>query len=175
MDAVPTTADNAGSLLEGWFHAYHGALFRYLVRLVDQPEAAADLLQETFLRALTALDPAHPPANASAWLYRIATNLAYNTLRRRRRWQWLALPSTLHAPRFEPAVAEAQLIRACLARLSPREAEALLLHTYAGLTSVEIAALFGEKPATVRTRIARACARFGALYAKENPHELRDD
>lgn len=172
MNALPTTADNAGDLLSGWFEAYHGPLFRYLVRLIGHPDTAADLLQDTFLRAVIALDPARPPAQPAAWLYRIATNLAYNTLRRQRRWQWLALPPHLHDARFEQGVLEAQAIRACLARLSPREAEALLLHAYAGLTSVEIATLSGEKPSTVRTRIARACARFSSLYAKEHPHDL---
>jgi RNA polymerase sigma-70 factor (ECF subfamily) len=146
---------------------YGTPLYRYLVRLVGDEESAADLLQDTFIQALKALARG-TPANPSAWLYRIATNLAYNALRRRRRFSWLPFLGTEPAPAFEGDVALAQAVRQCLARLKPQEAQALLLHEYAGLTSAEIAALTDETPSTIRTRLSRAYARFAALYEKEN-------
>lgn len=65
-----------------WFADYQTPLFRYLTRLLGDEERAANLLQDTFARALTALKPHRPPDNPRAWLYRIATNLAYDALRR---------------------------------------------------------------------------------------------
>lgn len=166
--ATPYDMSDHYHLLSSWFEDYQAALFRYLVRLLDDQERAADLLQDTFMRALTALSAQPPPENPSAWLYRIATNLAYDALRRRRRLLWLPLSEREHAPAFEGSVATAQSVRRCLARLRPREAEALLLYEYAGLSCVEIAALTGDEPPTVRVRLHRARQQFRKLYEKES-------
>jgi RNA polymerase sigma-70 factor (ECF subfamily) len=166
--ASPLSAADQRRLVTDWFEAYQAPLYRYLTRLVGDPESAADLLQDTFMRALTALGHQAPPDNPSAWLYRIATNLAYSVLRRRRRLRWLPLLGAESAPAFEEGVADAQAIRRCLAQLRPKEAEVILLSLYAGLTSVEIGALTGENATTIRVRLSRACKRFETLYAKEN-------
>ncbi|MBI3941878.1 MAG: RNA polymerase sigma factor [Chloroflexi bacterium] len=152
----------------GWFADYATPVYRYLVRLVGDEEGAADLLQDTFIQALKALGRGSDPVNPSAWLYRIATNLAYNTLRRRRRFRWLPFLGDEPGPGFEGDVALAQSVRQCLAQLKPHEAEALLLHEYAGLTSGEIAAQTNTNPSTVRGRLSRAYAHFAELYQKEN-------
>lgn len=150
-----------------WFAEYQTPLFRYLARLLGDEERAADVLQDTFVRAFGALAARPPPDNPPAWLYRIATNLAYDTLRRNRRWRWLPLRGDEPARSFEGDVATAQSVRECLARLHPREAEALLLYEYAGLSCVEIAAQTGEPAPTVRVRISRARERFRKLYRQE--------
>ena len=66
--------------------AKHGLeLARHLRRLVRDDDIAADLLQDTFLRAHGALGGLRPGSNERAWLYRIATNAALNHLRARAR------------------------------------------------------------------------------------------
>jgi len=66
--------------------AKHGLeLARHLRRLVRDDDDAADLLQDTFLRAHGALSRLRPGSNERAWLYRIATNAALNHLRARAR------------------------------------------------------------------------------------------
>jgi len=66
--------------------ARHGLeLARHLRRIVRDDDAAADLLQDTFLRAHSALGRLRAGSNARAWLYRIATNAALNHLRSRSR------------------------------------------------------------------------------------------
>ena len=155
-----------------WFAAYQAPLFRYTLRLVEDQEQAADIVQETFLRALAALSKQAPPDNACAWLHRIATNLAYTTLRRRHRWRWLSLTGNERAPRFEGRLATVQIVRRCLARLRPKEAEALLLYELIGLSCPEIAALTGEEVGAIRMRISRARAHFADLYKKEAPDEV---
>ena len=88
-------------------------------------------------------------------------------LRRRKRLRWLRLSGDAQAPAFESGVAVAQSVRDCLARLRPKEAEALLLYEYAGLSCVEIAALSGEEPTSVRVRLYRARIQFRRLYKQE--------
>jgi RNA polymerase sigma factor (sigma-70 family) len=66
--------------------ARHGLeLARHLRRIVRDDDAAQDLLQDTFLRAHKALSRLGEGANARAWLYRIATNVALNHVRNRAR------------------------------------------------------------------------------------------
>lgn len=164
------TADDADAMCQlvgRWFADYQTPLFRYLTRLIGDEERAADLLQDTFARALSVLNPHAPPDNPSAWLYRIATNLAYDMLRQRKRWRWLPLIDQAQTRSFESEVATAQSVRQCLARLRPKDAETLLLYEYAGMTCVEIAALTGEEPTAVRVRVSRARERFRQLYQKE--------
>jgi len=165
-------AEDNRQVVAHWFAEYQGPLFRYLVRLVDDHERAADLLQDTFLRAFTALKSQPLPDNAFAWLHRIATNLAYTAIRRANRWRWLPLSGHERAPSFENNVATAQSVRRCLARLNSREAEALLLFEVAGLSCVEIAALAGEQPNAVRVRLHRARSRFCTLYERESVHGM---
>ena len=168
MDAAaPLDSDDRCRLVGLWFTEHQAPLFRYLVRLLGDEERAADILQDTFVRALRALDMHSPPPNPAAWLYRIAANLAYDVLRRRRRLRWLPLSGTEHAPAFESNVALAESVRDCLARLRPNEAEALLLYEYAGLSCIEIAALSGEEATAVRMRLYRARTQFRKLYGQE--------
>ncbi len=63
--------------------AKHGdELARHIRRIVRDDDAAQDILQDTMIRAYGALDRLAAGSNARAWLYRIATNAAFNHLRR---------------------------------------------------------------------------------------------
>lgn len=168
MDTTSAAQDDSNrKLLTVWFEAYHHELLRYLVRLTGDEQLGADVLQETFLRALVALPRTGPPENPPAWLHRIATNLALTALKRRSRWRWLRLSDAEPAPRQGADVATADLIRRCLLRMRPSDVEALLLYEWVGLSCAEIAALHGEAAATVRVRLSRARARFTQCYERE--------
>jgi RNA polymerase sigma-70 factor, ECF subfamily len=155
------------ALVTEWFQQHQAALGRYLGRLLGDEERAAELVQETFLRAFAALGRQAPPEPIAPWLYRVASNLAYDVLRRRKLLSWLRLRNDDAAPGFDDDVATTQSVRACLARLRPKEAEALLLYEYAGMSCAEIAALADEEPTAVRMRIHRARAHFRELYKRE--------
>src|SRR5688572_16136561 len=60
-------------------HALYGAA----MRLTRSPDDAADLVQETFLKAFKAFDQFEPGTNCKAWLFRILTNTFINKYRRR--------------------------------------------------------------------------------------------
>src|SRR5207247_9629198 len=58
--------------------AHHREIYRYLLRATFRASEADDLAQETFLRAYRAHRTLPPDANALAWLFAIATNVAKN-------------------------------------------------------------------------------------------------
>ena len=67
------------------FRRWSGPLLRFLERMLRDVGAAEELVQEVFLRVHRARERYAPEARFSTWLYRIATNLALNELRRPRR------------------------------------------------------------------------------------------
>ncbi|MEM8531995.1 MAG: RNA polymerase sigma factor, partial [Chloroflexota bacterium] len=165
-------ADDIRHLVAHWFAEYRVPLFRYLVCLLGDTESAADLLQDTFARALSRLAKQAPPNNPSAWLYRIATNLAYDALRRRNRLRWLPFRNHDLTTTIEDDIATAHSVRTCLARLGAKEAEALILYEYAGLNCIEIAGLVGVEAGAIRMRLYRARTQFRQHYQQEVADEL---
>ena len=96
-------AGDAGAF-DQLFERWAGPLLRYLERMVGDEATAEELVQESFLRLHGVRDRYEPRARFSTFLYRIATNLALNELKRPRRARGhddaddLALASTAPAP-----------------------------------------------------------------------------
>ena len=63
---------------------YKTQLSRFIAKFVQDEACADDLLQEAFLRVYRSADKFKPEGRFVGWLYRIATNLCLNELRRRR-------------------------------------------------------------------------------------------
>jgi len=115
------------------------ALLRYLRRLSRDPATAEDLMHETFERAARA---GRVPAETELrpWLYRIATNLAVDHLRRRRRFAFLQFSGRERDERA-PFDADADLVRRALRAIPPEQAAALVLRLHEGFSRAEIAQL----------------------------------
>ena len=187
-DARPAPAglNLAGSLIEQWFTRYQPPLLDYLYGMTRDREWAADLTQETFLRAYAAAsrDPA-AIERPQAWLYRIATNVALSALRRKRRFDWLPLsvfepeagansanlwrrPDTIELREDDVAVTvvERDAVWTVLAELPPRWRAALLLQTAGGFETREIAAQIGVSETNARKMLFRAKERFRQIIAR---------
>src|SRR3954469_11701330 len=97
---IPITEHHTrpGATVESLYETYHGPLLAHLVHLVDDRAAAEDLCQETFLKVLRAWEAGAPIVNVSAWLYRIATNTAYDHLRHRRCIRFTSLRDGIQLP-----------------------------------------------------------------------------
>jgi len=149
-------------------------IFNYLLRMVGDRSEAEDLAQEAFLRAFRALHRFRGGAAFPTWLYRIASNLAVDALRRRRREAARSvsleepigtdegdvsreLPDPLPDPpqRAEQAELQAEVQRA-IAALSPKLREAVVMFDIQGLTYEEIAEVTGVPLGTVKSRLFNA-------------------
>lgn len=154
-------------------------LYATLLRLVGDPEDAADLLQETFLRAYRKLDGFHGDSSFFTWIYRVAVNLALGERRRKRRererFRIVANPETENPaeterlapePAAPPETADPaesiqreerdRAILAALDRLDPDHRAVLVLKDVEGHRYEEIAELLDIPLGTVRSRIHRA-------------------
>jgi RNA polymerase sigma-70 factor (ECF subfamily) len=159
---------HATAAIEALYREQRGPLVAYLGRLVDDHCAAEDLCHEAFLKALRGWGQCGQIVNVSAWLYRIATNTAYDYLRRRRLIHFAPLDETTQPPggadSIESRLHEQEPIQHVLALLSP-QARRLLLYAYAGHTTQEIAAALDCSDTAVRLRLFRARERFRKVYS----------
>jgi RNA polymerase sigma-70 factor (ECF subfamily) len=148
---------------------YQARIARYILRLVNDEELALDLTQDTFVNAFRNIHNLRSDLALSAWLYRIATNLAVHARWRNRRihWQPLAnLENTTWAAADAPdnMVMDRELVRQALDHLPRDRAACLLLHVKEGFSYEEVAVIMGSTPEAVRKRIARAKDQFRAFY-----------
>ena len=132
-------------------------LYRYLLCRVGSPEAAADVLQMTFLRVVKNRRRFRKVKNPVAYLFQIARNETARAWKGRR-----SEVSTLPIESLDSVAAstsrsedDTETIRAALASLTADDRELVELKLYAGLTFREIAELSGLPPGTVATRYRR--------------------
>ncbi|MFQ5416586.1 MAG: RNA polymerase sigma factor, partial [Myxococcota bacterium] len=130
------------------FQRWSAPLLRYLERMVRDTGTAEELVQEVFLRVHRARDRYAPEARFSTWLYKIATRLALNELRRPRRRaphrsadEALAPPLPDTSPAVD-AVVDARRrgarVMKELAMLPERQRAALWLTAVEGLSYAEV-------------------------------------
>jgi RNA polymerase sigma-70 factor (ECF subfamily) len=148
---------------EDVYETHARRLAGYLTRLVHDRETAADLMQETFARAMENHAELREAAALRSWLYTIATRLAVR-LRRGALLRFVPLLSApLIADEFEP---DALYVHEALASIPADQAAALLLHHQQGFTRHEIAGVLNLSDEGVKSRLARGRANFIAAYRR---------
>ena len=154
---------------------YERPIFSLIFRMVRNRELAEDLAQETFIKALNALESYRPEYKFSSWLFKIANNAAIDHLRKRE-LDTLSLEGSPHAdtPQLVEATAlqigekaETALeavehkelggeIERAIARLRPEYRTCILLRHVEGRAYEEIAEILNLPLGTVKTYIHRA-------------------
>jgi RNA polymerase sigma-70 factor (ECF subfamily) len=167
------------------YEAFQPRILRYLQRLVG-PAEAEDLTQEVFARVDRAL-PAFRGASAlSTWVYRIATNVAMERLRRREPRAGgdatEAVDAAIDAgPGVDQTIVRAEMhdcIRGYVAGLPLAYRTVLVLSEYEELTDQQIADALGITVGTVKIRLHRARRRLkdvlgaGCTLYRDDRNEL---
>jgi RNA polymerase sigma-70 factor, ECF subfamily len=150
---------------------YRTPLVNFLYRMVRDAATAEDLAQEVFLRVYRARKQYSPSAKFTTWLFRIATNLALNSVRdnRYRRMQVsLDAPAEedeapIQLPAREMRIDEhmverdrAQIIRRAVAALPEKQRVAVLLHKYEEMDYGEIAKILDCSESALKSLLFRA-------------------
>ena len=94
-ELIAQLRSNAVEAFDRLIEQYGDRLYWHIRRVVVNHEDAEDVLQETFAKAYTSIADFRGGSESSltAWLYRIATNIAINVLRRRKKWAFSSLDS----------------------------------------------------------------------------------
>jgi RNA polymerase sigma-70 factor (ECF subfamily) len=158
------------------FEEFSPAIFNYALRMVGDPDRAADITQDTFIKAYRKLDTLTDPSAARSWLYRIATNTAFDEMRRRR--HTAPLPVEDDRPIEQPdggpgpetqvlsGLMDERINRALL-RLRPNHRQCLILSDVEDMSSVQIGEVMGMSQGAVRVLLCRARGEMRRLLAAE--------
>jgi RNA polymerase sigma-70 factor (ECF subfamily) len=163
------------------FRRWAAPLLRYLERMLRDAGAAEELVQEVFLRVHRARSSYRPEARFSTWLYRIATNLALNELRRpRRREPHASVEDENVEPLVAGGAASDELVEArrdvaavdrALAAISERHRAALWLVAVEGLAYAEVADSLEISEQAVKALVHRARVSLAEQLALQDGRE----
>jgi RNA polymerase sigma factor (sigma-70 family) len=166
---------DTGTLARGIAHARFNRLYReqghdllaYVLRRVEDPETAADLVAESFIVAWRRLDQVPVDESARLWLYGVARRVIANQHRAERRRTRLGarLAESLRtelATRPDARGKGPEILRA-MRGLSDEDRELLLLVSWEELSPREVATILGISSLAARSRLHRARRRLRAL------------
>lgn len=153
---------------------HYARVLGYLGHQTHDPDLAADLTQQTFLRALRSVNHLRDDDLFAAWLTRIARNRLRSHWERQRlhrlvSLEWLAesAPALWGSDESEPCN-ERELVDQVLAGLSPPLREVLLLNCQDGFSAPEIAHILGISRPAAERRLSRAKQHFRESYTRLN-------
>lgn len=163
---------SARAFVERLYAAHHSEIYAYLARMLREDELAADLTQETFVKAFRAFDTLEDHNRARAWLYQIAGRTALDELRRRKIVRFV--PWTGES-RGSVSSAEDQVLRLrlsadlerALLRIPPRQRQALLLSELHELSGLELAEALGVSHVAARALLTRGRESLRQALAAE--------
>jgi RNA polymerase sigma-70 factor (ECF subfamily) len=141
---------------------YQRTLYRHAVAMVLDHDAAADMVQDAFVRAYTNLKECRDPARFRAWLFQTLRNRCLDYLKepRRAHVRFEDAESVLSASDGPAAFLQQGELRLditrALAQLQPEQREAFVMHYVEGIEYEEMAALLDVSTSALKMRALRA-------------------
>jgi RNA polymerase sigma-70 factor (ECF subfamily) len=173
-DAVAGSADAFRRLVE----RHQDRVYGVALRLLRNPDEALDAAQDVFVRAWKALARFESRSRVSTWFYRIAVNVCYDRLGRRRRGREVPLDDLLESG-FEPvagggtegeeSLSDSQAQRAfeaAVAALEPTYRAAFVLRQIEGRPYDEVAEALGITLTNAKVRVHRAREKIVEMLRK---------
>jgi RNA polymerase sigma-70 factor (ECF subfamily) len=154
---------------------YEREIMRYLLRASGDREDAADLFQETWLRAYRAYPRLEPNSEVRPWLYAIAVNLCRNRARDGARRTAVIVADdaanqaadrrgNAHRAHNENDGYAAVRLRELMSALPAKQREALQLRYFAGLDFAEIAAALDCSQEGARANVSQAMRKLKSMW-----------
>lgn len=168
MDPQAEDAELIGRILRGerelfalLVRRYQDMMYRHALGMLGDGDAAADLVQESFVKAFTRLHTCEPDRFA-AWVFRILRNRCKDWLKNRRQHTAPLLADAHAAPDGDdPALSLertelGRVVDEALMRLPPAQREAFLMKHVEGLSYEEMAERLGTGVSALKMRVMRA-------------------
>jgi RNA polymerase sigma-70 factor (ECF subfamily) len=163
--------------LEALVRGYQHVVVGFCVNMLGDTTRAEEVAQEVFLAAYIAMPRFRRHASVRTWLFAIARKRCLQTLRNRRRRNFLesdrqdVIAEAVHRqpspPPGETLEAQIQLVKQHLSHLSAMERALLMMRYDAELSVADIAHILGISVASVRRRLARALQRLREVMDRE--------
>jgi len=150
---------------EAFYRAHASSLWSYIYRLTGDPATADDLLQKTFFRFLRANPQAANEDHLRRYLFRTATNLAFDHFRETKRERGREIV-VVDAGAHDSADLRHDMMRV-FAELKPRERALLWLAHVEESNHEDIAEALGLKAKSIKVLLFRARRRLGDLLKKK--------
>lgn len=168
-------ADGDVAAFETLYRRHNDALFRYLLRLSNNRDSAADIFQEVWSKIIKSRDQYRPTAKFTTYLFRVAHNAFIDYLRRNKRYgdgpadDPDLRPGDTAGPddHAEQAIAKRLFLQA-LALLPQEQRDTFLLFEEAGLTVEQIAAATGVPRETAKSRLRYAVKKLRETMSEDH-------
>jgi RNA polymerase sigma-70 factor (ECF subfamily) len=141
-------------------------------KILRDPDAAEDAVQQSVILAWRLLPRVRDPERFDGWLYKILVSCCYAEARRSRRFAGRVADLSDEPSAGDDADqrAERDLIERAFRALTPPHRAIVVLHYYVGLPLTEVASIVGVRPGTVRSRLHYALrALRAAVEAADRP------
>ena len=156
---------------------YKDKIYNYVARMLNDPYEAEDVTQEAFLRAYRSLPRFRGASSFHTWLYRIASNLAIDVVRKRKRQEPTfsldeplesddgeyerELPDETGGPEDRTSTRETRVaVRRAIMDLPEKLRDVMILYELQGETYEDIADILGVPLGTVKSRLFNARNRL---------------
>lgn len=163
LDLVEACRRGDAQAFEEFVRLTEGQVYSVVYRIVGNHDDAADVAQEVYLKVWKAIRHFRGDAAVTSWLYRVATNAAIGSLRKRKRIADPVEPERLadiEAPaQHQPALEDGD-IEAALARLPAAYRTVLVMRETYGMSIDEIAKQMGSSNGAAKVRLHRARLRL---------------
>lgn len=150
------------SAFEVMYRIYGRACYNLALRILGEPAAAEDVVQDVFLRMMATISRFRGDAPFGAWLKRMAANSTIDVVRRNRRLCGED-PTELFESLTTGEVSAENRVDAwsLLMRLEPRERAVVILHEMEGYTHKELALMFEQSESYSKSILSRSLRRLG--------------
>ncbi len=143
------------------YDRHHRRVYRTALAVTSDAEAAADLLQDVFLRLHRFSHRVDPERPLEPWLYRVTTNLAYTWLKRRNRWrrylaemrEWILRERRPSPQQMLERDEQVTRVRAAIAALPLSQRVVVVLYYVNDLSLQEISQILEIPAGTVKSRL----------------------
>lgn len=171
-ELVVLAQEGESTAFEILYERYCSQIGAYISRLVGNDEIGHELGQETFLRVWEGLPSLRVPSSFVGWLYRIATNIAYDHQRRERRFRWFSWEEYRETEQMEESISieyekqieEAEILKLALASVSPKYRACFVLYVVEGLSHRHISEVLGVKESSVSKYVSRGKEQLRQNY-----------
>lgn len=178
MTSLRAAAPSRESAFNHLFEDFADPIFNYVLRMVGDRDRAADIVQDTFIKAYRKLDTLADDAAVRAWIYRIATNTAIDEMRRRRfvvrppagdddrpAWDVADTRPTPEAQVMNSTLDER--IQRALLRIRPNYRQCIVLSDLEDMSAQQIGEVMQMSYGAVRTLLCRARGEMRRALAVE--------